>query len=73
MTGGEAAPEQLPPWLTDHGAACEEIGVLGWLLARVVRLADDEGYDEDMLREELRRIAGQARDRASVQRRGAEW
>ena len=49
MTGCETAPEQLPPWLTDHGAACEEIGVLGWLLARVVRLADDDGYDLSLI------------------------
>jgi len=63
---GAAGPGRRGLWLTDHGAACEEIGALGWLLAQVVRLADDGGCDEDRLRAELRGIADRARDQEVV-------
>ena len=59
-----------PAYLTDHGDACEEIGTLAWLLSEVVRLSDDSGgmTAVDPLREQLRHVAGLARDRVSVQR-----
>lgn len=61
--------EQQRPYLADHTAACEEIGALSWLLAEVVALAEDaDGMTAGPLREQLRRIAGMARDKVSVQR-----
>ncbi|MCA1673793.1 MAG: hypothetical protein LC799_16850 [Actinobacteria bacterium] len=56
-------------YLTDHAAACLEIGELAYLLLLVVQLAEDaDGMTASVLREEIRRIAGMARDKASVQR-----
>jgi len=57
-----------PVWITDHAAAVQELGALAWLLGQVVALADDENADEATLRRDLRRIAGHARGKASVQR-----
>ena len=58
-----------PTYLSNHGDACEEIGGLAWLLSEVVQLSDNApGRTAGQLREELRRIANQARGRASVQR-----
>lgn len=59
--------EQPFGYLDDHGVACGEIGALAWLLSEVVRLADDaDGMTAAALREEIRRVAGMARDKASV-------
>lgn len=59
-----------PAYLSDHNAACEEVGALAWLLSEVVRLSDDSGgmTAVDPLREQLRHLTELARDRASVQR-----
>ncbi|MGH3991046.1 MAG: hypothetical protein ACRDSN_01120 [Pseudonocardiaceae bacterium] len=57
-----------PAYVSDHAAAREEIGALAWLLAEVVRVADDaDGMSADQMRAEIRRVADTARGKASVQ------
>jgi hypothetical protein len=36
--GGQCAPGDRPAYLTDHGAATEEIGRLRWTLTQVIAL-----------------------------------
>ncbi|MGH3939741.1 MAG: hypothetical protein ACRDTG_14155 [Pseudonocardiaceae bacterium] len=60
-----------PAYLTDLHAAHSEIGALASWLTVLIRLAQDaDGMTAGPLREEIRRIAGQVRDRESIRRAG---
>jgi hypothetical protein len=53
-----------PTYLTDHGAAAEEIGRLQQVLNQVIMLADDApGLTDEQLRDRLLALADQARPR----------
>lgn len=62
-----------PAYLVDHDAAVEEIGALAYWLTVAVRLAEHRGYDESLLRDELRRIGGHVLGQASVRRVARSW
>jgi hypothetical protein len=64
--GQWAAPGGQPAYLTEHGAATEEIGRLRWTLNQVIGLADDApGLTSEQLRDRLLGLADQARRRCS--------
>jgi hypothetical protein len=53
------SPGGRPAYLTDHGAAAEEIGWLRWTLTQVIALADDApGLTDEQLRDRLLALAG---------------
>jgi hypothetical protein len=55
-------PDDWLAYLTDHGAATEEIGRLQWALNQVIALADDAPRLTDkQLRNRLLALADQAR------------
>jgi hypothetical protein len=66
-TAEASGPGGRPAYLTDHGAAAEEIGRLRWTLTQVIALADDAprlADDAPRLADDAPRLADeQLRDR----------
>jgi hypothetical protein len=63
-TAEASGPGGRPAYLTDHGAAGEEIGRLRWTLTQVIALADDAPrLADEQLRDRLLALADQARPR----------